>query len=221
MAVTRAGSAATVATAAGNYWANVFYPPIGPAKCGLHLTISVRSYEALAPDTYTFRMTQGSNVVTKNFVVQACGAPSLVYRARNDQYTDNFYTINPSQLADAIDHYGYYNAGIPFKLSRSNELTKPWKRYFKDAPQIEHFYTHLSAEMTAVTDAGWNYERIEGHVFEAQLAQTVPLYRLSKFDGRTSDLQHVYTTKQAEVNQYVADGWLSDGTKGYVCPPNN
>lgn len=219
MTVTRDG--VLFASFSSNVWYNVAYNANGTPQCGYSFSATPRGYEVLTPGTYTFRVSQpatGLNVAS-TVLVPACAAPISMYRTRNDPYTDNFYTVSPSQRDVSISTYGYYNAGVPFRVSRTNQATAPFHRYFKGAPQIEHFYTHLAAEDQLVAGYGYVYEGNEGNVFPNQLAGTVPLYRLARYDGATGDLQHVYTISTAEVSMYQSQNWASDGIKGYVCAP--
>jgi hypothetical protein len=219
MTVTRDG--ALFVAYSSNVWNNVVYNPDGTPRCGFSFSATPRGYEVLTPGTYTFRMSQpafGADVV-KTVVVPACAAPISMYRTRNDQYTDNFYTVSPSQRDISISQYGYYNAGIPFRVSRTNQAAQPFHRYFKGAPQIEHFYTNNASEDQAVVGYGYVLEGNEGNIFPSQLAGTVPLYRLAKFDGATGDLQHVYTISTGEVSMYQSQNWGLDGVQGYVCAP--
>lgn len=202
-----------------NVWNNVVPSDTGNL-CGLTYNWTNAGYEVLTPGTYTFRMSQpayGADLVA-SINVPACTAPLPMYSARSDYYTDNFYSISYSQQAIAIS-LGYTGTGVPFRVSRTNALTLPFKRFFKGAPQIEHFYTHLADEAQFVVSMGYVYENDEGNIFASQLTGTSALYRLSKWVGATMDLQHVYTIYPSEVSSYQAAGWISDGIKGYVCAP--
>lgn len=192
-------------------------------KCGLSIRFpKPTQYEVLTPGNYEFRMTQaGSANIAQSTAVPPCAAPTTMYAARHDVYTDNFYTILYSDFQIALKNHGYANTGVPFKVSRTNQLTVPFKRYFKGAPQIEHFYSHLPTEGQTVFDLGYVFERDEGHVFPTALPGTVGLYRLAKYNGANGDLQHVYTTSVAESNTYQGQGWASDGVKGFVCTANS
>jgi len=146
-------------------------------------------------------------------------------RTRNDVFTDNFYTVSTAQRDESIRTYGYSFAGIPFQVSRKNQATVPFRRYFKGAPQVEHFYTYLaSGEDQIVTGLGYVYEeRDEGNIFPTQLAGTVGLIRLAKFDPATGDLQHTYTVSPSEASALRSQGWSQDARdlafKAFVCPP--
>jgi hypothetical protein len=204
-------------TYSNNLWNNVTANL--PPDCGLNFYYTnAGQYEVLAPGTYQVKVTQGaSTLATAQLVLPACIKPIPMYSARHDAYTDNFYTTLSSDLQQAIS-LGYHSTGVGFEVSRSNQKTAPWKRYFIGSPQLEHFYTHLADEEQFVTSFGYVYERDEGNIFPTQLAGTLPLYRLSQFFPATSDLQHVYTTSSAAVASYQQSGYGLDGVKGYVCP---
>jgi hypothetical protein len=206
-----------------NVWQTIGFLSDGTAVCGYSFNAPpTNGYEVLAPGTYVFRMSQpayGPDSVSTLQVLPACQAPVPMYLTRNNQVTDNFYTTLPSDRDISISTYGYFNVGIPFRVSRSNPSAMPFKRYFKGAPQIEHFYTHLASENQTVLQLGYVYERVEGNVFPTQLTGTLPLYRLAKYNGANGDLQHVYVTNIFDNNAYQAAGWAPDGIKGYVCSP--
>jgi hypothetical protein len=206
--------------ATGNVWTSVEIIPTGGYRCGLRIQVFKRNdMEVLTPGRYEFRMAQpahGADLVG-NLTVPACAAPLAMYAARHEGYTDNFYTTLQSDWQTARNTHGYVDSGVPFKVSRRNELTAPFKRFFKGAPQIEHFYSHLAADEQVVLGHGYAFERIEGNVFPAPVTGTLGLHRLSKFNGATGDLQHVYTTSAGEATVYQGQGWITDGVKGFVC----
>jgi uncharacterized protein DUF5648 len=201
----------------GNRWQNVDFGQ----RCGLNWSVSKGSqYQVLTPGTYELRMSQpafGADLVT-SFVLPPCGAAIPMYSARHDAYTDNFYSTTSSQINDAVG-LGYYSTGIPFRVSLTNEKTAPWKRFFKGAPQIEHFYTHLAGEEQSIYPYGYVYERDEGNVFPTQVTGTVALLRLTRYDAATGGLEHAYTTSAGQVSSLQAQGWTPEGEKGFVCAP--
>ncbi|HEU5138020.1 MAG TPA: hypothetical protein VFU13_22945 [Steroidobacteraceae bacterium] len=204
----------------GNAWQNVDFGQ----RCGLNWSVPKgNQFEVLTPGTYEFRMSQpqfGADIVV-SFVLPPCinTANLPVYSARHEAYTDNFYTVDPSELNSAVSNYGYSSTGVGFRNSRSNEKTAPWKRFFKGAPQIEHVYLHLAHEEQSVYPFGYVYERNEGNVFPTQVAGTVPLFRLTKYDGATGGLEHAYTISTAQVASLQSQGWTAEGEKGWVCAP--
>jgi hypothetical protein len=141
-----------------------------------------------------------------------------LYSSYNGQYTDNFYTINAQEHAIAQSTYGYSNTGVLAYMEKTQQPnTRPFKRYFKGAPQLEHFYTAFPDEQNFVSANGYVYEGIEGYIYEIQVPGTVPMYRAAKFDGATGDLVHKYTLDAYELQLLTTyDGWGSDGIQGYV-----
>jgi hypothetical protein len=138
--------------------------------------------------------------------------------AYNASYTDNFYTVDPQQLAIVVNNYGYSDTGILAYMEKTQQPnTKPFKRFFKGAPQLEHFYTAFANEESFVLANGYVYEGIEGYIYEIQVPGSVPMYRAAKYDGNTGDLVHKYTLSSSELyNLTTYQGWGSDGIQGYV-----
>lgn len=158
-------------------------------------------------------------VISEYRSIQACTpqqGKQPMYWTRNAAYTDNFYTTSISQR-DAALGIGYSNRGVPFAMpNRARFGSKQFYRYYKGAPQLEHFYTHESSERRLVEQNGYTYEGIEGYIFPEHKPGTIALRRYSYFNSSNSDLQHYYTVIR---NDPYAAGWGSDGIVGYVCPP--
>jgi Repeat of unknown function (DUF5648) len=157
-----------------------------------------------------------------NFTVQACAAGTSyagipVGWARYNPLTDNFYTTKLSDIA-LIQQYGWIDRGIPFKLApRANSYTahqSEFRRFYKGAPQYEHFYSTNPAETPIVINGGYTNEGVEGYVYKANKAGTTPLYRYARFYPATGDLEHYYTIRTNDSN---AAGFGYEGIIGYVC----
>jgi hypothetical protein len=130
--------------------------------------------------------------------------------------TDNFYTTKVSDRDFAIN-LGHTNIGVPFSMPLPNGYDmRPFHRYYKGAPQHEHFYTHSDADRQFVEANGWVYEGTEGYIFTVAKPGTAPLYRYAYFNSANGDLMHLYTLDPSgPIGQ---PGWSADGVVGYVCP---
>lgn len=140
-----------------------------------------------------------------------------MYWTRNAAYTDNFYTLSASQRDTSLT-IGYSNRGTAFAMptNRIRNVSKPFYRYYKGAPQFEHFYTYFTPEWQFVEQNGYLYEGIEGYVYENYKPGTVALRRFTLFNPANSDLQHLYSINR---NDPYAAGMTYEGIVGYVCPP--
>jgi hypothetical protein len=142
-----------------------------------------------------------------------------LYSAHNAMVNDNFYTIDPSQLATAINIHGYVDTGIVGYVEKAAQPnTLPFRRFYKGLPQTDHFYTTSAAEEALVTDSGWVFERNEGYLYSTQVPGSIALYRVNRFTPETGDQVHKYTTNYSEVNSLVAAGWKLDTVAGYLYP---
>jgi hypothetical protein len=144
-----------------------------------------------------------------------------LYSSNYAALTDNFYTIKSQDHAAALD-IGYADTGILAYMEKSPQPnTKPFKRFYKGAPQYEHFYTANSSEASYVMANGWQYEGVEGHLYTTQVPGSTPMYRLAYFNGSNGDLVHKYTLNYLQVRQLRAQGWSYDGIQGYVYETTN
>jgi hypothetical protein len=157
--------------------------------------------------------------ISDNETIFACTATQgkqAMYWTRNSAYTDNFYTTSASDRNASLNA-GYSNRGVPFSMpGRVRYGSASFYRYYKGAPQFEHFYTYSTPEWQFVEQNGYTYEGVEGFVFKDPKPGTVALRRYALFNGATGDLQHYYTITQ---NDPAASGWGYDGIVGHVCTP--
>lgn len=140
-----------------------------------------------------------------------------IHLGYHDALTDNFYTLsyNEMQLATTI---GYNYLGSPFAMPHPEALdTVPFDRYYKGAPQYEHFYSTDGSEYRFLTDNGYEFEGIEGDVYSIAKPGTQPLYRYTRFNPSNSDLYHYYTVN---LNDPYTYGMQYEGVVGHVCPSN-
>jgi hypothetical protein len=163
---------------------------------------------------------------TNTFAVSACTGNyrnNPVFWSRNNQYTDNFYTTSEADNKASILSYGYEYRPDPFYLpaqlvgSYAGDQSQ-FRRFFKGAPQIEHFYSTNPSETSVVIGYGYINEKVEGYVYKTNKPGTTPLYRYAQFFPATGDLQHYYTIRGGDPN---AAGYVYEGIIGYVCASRN
>lgn len=173
----------------------------------------------VSPGAWTASVTSVGWPLTERRDIHACTATQgkrPMYWTRNNGYTDNFYTLSASQR-DASLSIGYSNRGVPFSMpSQARFGSAAFYRYFKGAPQLEHFYTSVAAEWQYVEQNGYTYEGIEGHIFKEFKPGTIGLRRYTLFNSASGDLQHLYTINR---NDPYAVGMTYEGIVGYVCAP--
>ncbi len=142
-----------------------------------------------------------------------------LYSAYSATLNDNFYTIDASQLATAINVHGYADTGIVGYVEKTLQPnTAAFRRFYKGPPQTDHFYTTSLTEEATVLAYGWIFERFEGYLYTTQVPGSIPLYRVNRFTPATGDQVHKYTTSSTEVTNLVAAGWKLDTVAGYLYP---
>jgi hypothetical protein len=189
------------------YFEATFPAPSGAAKIPPGLWSAVARINIATP-------------VARTLSISACTptqGKQPMYRARLAQYTDNFYTVSQSNRDIALS-IGYQNRGVPFSMPSfaGSGSSGAFNRYYKGAPQYEHFYSANSAEGSYVLANGYVAEGIEGYVLKSAKPGAVALMRYALFNSADGDLQHYYTITP---NDPEAAGWGYDGVIGYVCPP--
>ena len=147
---------------------------------------------------------------------QAFAARIPLYVVYDPVDLDYFYTLSPTER-DAALMYGYTDQGIAFYVeAEASSQARPFRRFYKGAPQYEHFYTIDDADVASVLAAGWADEGNEGYVFAQQVTGSVPVYRLSYYNASTGDLMHHYTIVPAVAQSLSSQGWTNEGIKGYA-----
>jgi peptidoglycan/xylan/chitin deacetylase (PgdA/CDA1 family) len=144
-----------------------------------------------------------------------------LYSSYHYALRDYFYTTDPGQLNEAVYVHGYSAQGAPFWVEDDGAApaAAPFWRFWKGAPQYDHFYTIFPDESSTVQSMGWLYERSEGYLLASPVYGTLPVHRLSSYDGTNGDLVHYYTVNQGE-SDYLRwyGGWTYDRVAGYAYP---
>ena len=108
--------------------------------------------------------------------------------------------------------------GTPFSMPYPElEGTVSFSRYFKGAPQLEHFYSTNTSEAGFLIANGYIAEGIEGNVYSRPRIGTAALHRYATYNPANGDLYHYYTI---HANDAQTQGMQYEGVVGYVCPAN-
>lgn len=113
-------------------------------------------------------------------------------------------------------NFGY---SVPMNFGCAEpKKSAPLYRYSRGALQADRAYATSAAEADALVKDGYAFERVDGYVFVAQVAGSVPFYRLSRCgsDDRRCAPQHRYSISSDTRDSLLAAGWHSDGIVGYV-----
>ena len=145
-------------------------------------------------------------------------ALKYVYSAESNDY---FYSIKPQDIDSAINIHGYDDlpgliGTVGYVEATQQTNTLPLRRFYKGAPQTDHFYTISSADANLVLSSGWVDEGIEGYLWNIQVPGTVPVYRLNKGNHSTGDQVHYFATSSSDLQQKLSQGYNNDGVAGYI-----
>lgn len=148
---------------------------------------------------------------------------TALYWCYSPGLNDYLLTTKPSEVASVCTlSGGYITSGILGYVEKTQQPnTLPFKRYWKGLPQTDHSYTTSASEVSYLETNGWIAQGNEGYIYTTSVPGSVPLYRLSKFNGVTWDLVHKFTTSWSEVNQLVSEGWGYDLIAGYLYSSGN
>lgn len=151
---------------------------------------------------------------------------SPLHQLHNSGLQDNLYTVSKQTVSGAMSccQYSYVGAAawVPLNLptdpvSYNDWLPSNFNRFWKGAPQYDHFYTTSYSDGQAVMNMGYQSEGNEGALFSVSHGSGfLPLYRLNRFNATTGDLIHAYTLSESERTAYQQQGWGFDGVQGYA-----
>ncbi len=113
-----------------------------------------------------------------------------LYSAYSASLNDNVYTTDAG-LITLLTSIGapYVNTGIVgYVEARQQPNTLPFKRYWKDTPQTDNFYTTDASEGQLVLQQGWQYVGTDAYLYTWQVPGSIPLYRVNRFNASTGDL---------------------------------
>ncbi len=144
---------------------------------------------------------------------------SPMYETTHAGINDNLYTMDYAEAYGSTTVHGYTGLRTAFYLERTPQTqTKPLYRFYKGAPQTEHFYVTdtFPQDRALAISLGYYEEGIAGYLYTTQVPGSIALYRLSKLNTVTQDRVHRFTVSLKEKNTLVAAGWTYDHVEGYV-----
>lgn len=142
-----------------------------------------------------------------------------LYAAYDAAATDALYTTDVATHQAALSR-GYVNEGIVALVLRDSvHGTRPLRRFYKGAPQTDHYMTALPREEKLARARGFADRGTEGYVYRRRVPGTVPMVRLFKTGNQPLDIQHRLTTNPAELAALRRQGWSYERIVGYVYPP--
>jgi hypothetical protein len=141
-----------------------------------------------------------------------------LYRASN---TDWLYTTDEAevQTAKSLGYADYRIAGSCMPANGTEGV--PLYRFWKGAPQNEHFYTTLESDKATVLAPPLDYqdESVACRVWSTPVDGSTRFYRMTKFNPANGDLVHFYTTSTSEVADKQRDGFTLEEEVMYIMPP--
>jgi Repeat of unknown function (DUF5648) len=118
-------------------------------------------------------------------VLAGSGPLTPLYETYYGGYTDTFLTTSLQTKNLVVNQYGYQDLGIvgyvlsnaglaqDFNLGSTDYLST-FARFFKGAPQVEHFYTSSLSEQSAILGYGYVAEGQEGILFTSGVTPLQP-----------------------------------------------
>lgn len=154
--------------------------------------------------------------VDEGIAAYLCGTPQAtelqpLFRLWGANDKDHFYTTNFEERDNLIAR-GYKSEGVAgFIYGTRKDGTTPLYRSYSRAIG-DHLYTTSESEARS---AGYTYEGIMGFIAINNDAKTTALYRL--YSSAMGD--HFYTSDANEANTAASNGYIREGTTGYVYLP--
>ena len=135
-------------------------------------------------------------------------APQPLYRYRDAQIPDYFYTTNWNELGAGNAAWAYQGIACRVHVA-AIAGTVPLYRYW-NSQLGDHFFTTDYSEIGA-GKYGWVLEGVAGYVHDQPIAGAVPFYRYWNSLGR----DHYYTTNFNELGNGQG-GWVLEKIQCYV-----
>ncbi len=133
-----------------------------------------------------------------------------VYELFNPGIGDHFYTMNLSEVEQAVNSMGYSNHGIKYKWSTVSYGTGvPIYRLWHDS---DHFYTTSMAERDNCISNGYTDEGVVGYLNPSSSGNFVSWYRY--YHSQWDD--HAYPSDEDDIQVLVNAGYQSEGIHGYA-----
>ena len=135
----------------------------------------------------------------------------------NEKETDSAYAVSAERRAWLIRERGYVDMGpIAYVHAEQVPHSRALKCFYAAAPRTNTFCSISTFEQRLIRSMGYEEIGSEGFVQTVPVTGNTVLYRVSRSYGDGRDREHRFVTSGDEVVRLRKQGWIYDGSKGFV-----
>jgi hypothetical protein len=135
----------------------------------------------------------------------------------NEKETDSAYTVSAERRAWLIRERGYADMGpIAYVHAEQVPNSRALKCFYAGGPRTNTFCSTSIFEQRLIRSMGYEEVSIEGYLQTEPATGNTVLYRVSRGYGDGRDREHRFVTSGDEVLRMRKQGWIYDGSKGFV-----
>ena len=135
----------------------------------------------------------------------------------NEQETDSAYTINSTRRDWLVGTRGYADMGpVAYVDAQQVPHSRALTCFYAAAPRTNTFCSMSRFEQRLIHSMGYAEVGVEGFVQTERVAGSAVLYRVSRSYGDGRDREHRFVVSGDEVVRLRKQGWIYDGSKGFV-----